>query len=90
MPARAWPQLRVRPAPPAARIGTAPVRNAIAVVDDTGCSVGKKQDTAIAKGAVGLLIVSAPGATGRPDPALPQTIRWIERPRTGRSPSESV
>jgi Zn-dependent M28 family amino/carboxypeptidase len=42
------------------------VRNAIAVVDDTGCSVGKKQDAAIAKGAVGLLIVSAPGATGRP------------------------
>ena len=32
----------------------------------------------------------AAGATGRPDPALPQTIRWIERPRTERSPSESV
>lgn len=50
----------------AADYGTAPVRNAIVVVDDTGCSVGKKQDAAIAKGAVGLLIVSAPGATGRP------------------------
>jgi Zn-dependent M28 family amino/carboxypeptidase len=50
----------------AADYGSAPVRNAIAVVDDTGCSVGKKQDAAIAKGAVGLLIVSAPGATGRP------------------------
>lgn len=50
----------------AADYGSAPVRNAIVVVDDTGCSVGKKQDAAIAKGAVGLLIVSAPGATGRP------------------------
>jgi Zn-dependent M28 family amino/carboxypeptidase len=50
----------------AADYGAAPVRNAIVVVDDTGCSVGKKQDAAIAKGAVGLLIVSAPGATGRP------------------------
>jgi hypothetical protein len=46
--------------------GTVSVRNAIAVVDDTGCPIGKKQDAAIAKGAVGLLIVSAPGAGGRP------------------------
>ena len=36
------------------------------MVDDTGCPVGKKQDAAIAKGAVGLLVVSAPGASGRP------------------------
>lgn len=62
--------ITLRPQKPAgctaADYGTAPVRNAIVVVDDTGCSVGKKQDAAIAKGAVGLLIVSAPGATGRP------------------------
>ena len=36
------------------------------VVDDTGCSVGDKQDAAIAKGAVGLLVVSAPGPSGSP------------------------
>jgi hypothetical protein len=50
----------------AADYGSMSVRNAIAVVDDTGCSVGDKQDVAIAKGAVGLLVVSAPGATGSP------------------------
>jgi Zn-dependent M28 family amino/carboxypeptidase len=44
--------------------GTVPVRGAIAVVDDTGCSVGDKQNAAVAKGAVGLLVVSAPGTSG--------------------------
>jgi Peptidase family M28/PA domain len=62
--------ITVRPQKPAgctgADYGTASVRNAIAVVDDTGCPVAKKQDAAIAKGAVGLLVVSAPGAGGRP------------------------
>jgi Peptidase family M28/PA domain len=48
----------------AADYGTVSVKGAIAVVDDTGCSVGIKQNTAIAKGAVGLLVVS--GAAGSP------------------------
>ncbi len=45
----------------AADYGTVSVRGAIAVVDDTGCSVGDKQNAAVAKGAVGLLVVSEPG-----------------------------
>jgi len=49
--------------------GTVSVKGAIAVVDDTGCSVGAKQSTAVAKGAVGLLVVSAPG-TDRSPPGL--------------------
>jgi hypothetical protein len=50
----------------AADYGTVSVKGAIAVVDDTGCSVVAKQNTAIAKGAVGLLVVSSPGAGGSP------------------------
>jgi Zn-dependent M28 family amino/carboxypeptidase len=50
----------------AADYGTVSVRRAIAVVDDTGCSVGDKQNAAAAKGAVGLLVVSAPGTSGSP------------------------
>jgi Peptidase family M28/PA domain len=50
----------------AADYGTVSVKGAIAVVDDTGCSVGAKQGTAVAKGAVGLLVVSAPGTGGSP------------------------
>ncbi len=46
--------------------GSVSVKGAIAVVDDTGCSVGAKQSTAVAKGAVGLLVVSAPGTGGSP------------------------
>ena len=42
------------------------MKGAIAVVDDTGCSVGAKQNAAVAKGAVGLLVVSAPGTGGSP------------------------
>lgn len=44
--------------------GDRKMAGAIAVVDDTGCSVGVKQDTALAEGAVGLLVVS----TARPSP----------------------
>ncbi|WP_448470080.1 M28 family metallopeptidase [Mycolicibacterium sp. XJ870] len=40
------------------------VGGAIAVVDDTGCSIAVKQNTALAEGAVGLLVVS----TSRPSP----------------------
>ena len=50
----------------AADYGTKRMTGAIAVVDDTGCSVVDKQNTAVAKGAVGLLVVSNPGATGSP------------------------
>ncbi|MGV0811304.1 M28 family metallopeptidase [Mycolicibacterium boenickei] len=44
--------------------GSVNISGAIAVVDDTGCSVVVKQNTALAKGAVGLLVVN----TGRPVP----------------------
>lgn len=42
------------------------VRGAIAVVDDTGCSVVAKQNAAVSEGAVGLLVVSSPGSAGSP------------------------
>jgi Zn-dependent M28 family amino/carboxypeptidase len=48
----------------AADYGAASMKGAIAVVDDTGCSVGAKQNAAVAKGAVGLLVVSAAEKTG--------------------------
>ncbi len=46
--------------------GAAKVTGAIAVVDDTGCSIVDKQDSAVEKGAVGLLVVSDPGPDGSP------------------------
>jgi hypothetical protein len=49
----------------AADYGTKKMTGAIAVVDDTGCSVVVKQNTAVAQGAVGLLVVS----TVKPSPA---------------------
>ena len=55
----------------AADYGTKRMTNAIAVVDDTGCSVVDKQNAAIAKGAVGLLVVSNPGASGSPRGLFP-------------------
>ncbi|NKZ14871.1 M20/M25/M40 family metallo-hydrolase [Mycolicibacterium septicum DSM 44393] len=39
--------------------GSVNISGAIAVVDDTGCSVVAKQNTALAKGAVGLLVVNS-------------------------------
>lgn len=48
----------------AADYGTVAMKGAIAVVDDTGCSVGAKQNAAVAKGAVGLLVVSGSETTG--------------------------
>lgn len=51
--------------------GAASVRDAIAVVDDAGCSVVAKQNTAIAKGAVGVLVASMPGANGSPRGLFP-------------------
>ena len=50
----------------AADYGTAAVTGAIAVVDDAGCSIVDKHDTAVAEGTVGLLVVSAPGGNGSP------------------------
>jgi Zn-dependent M28 family amino/carboxypeptidase len=50
----------------AADYGSVSVKGAIAVVDDTGCSVVDKQNTAVAEGAAGLLVVSAPGTSGAP------------------------
>ena len=51
--------------------GTVDVRGAIAVVDDTGCSVVDKQNAAIGKGAVGVLVVSDPDANGSPRGLFP-------------------
>jgi Zn-dependent M28 family amino/carboxypeptidase len=50
----------------AADYGTVSVSGAIAVVDDTGCSVVDKHNAAVARGAVGLLVVSQPGPEGSP------------------------
>ena len=50
----------------AADYGAATVTGAIAVVDDTGCSIVDKQKAAVDAGAVGLLVVSDPGANGSP------------------------
>ena len=50
----------------AADYGSVSVKGSIAVVDDTGCSVVDKQKTAVAKGAVALLVVSDPGTSGGP------------------------
>jgi len=50
----------------AADYGPVSVKGAISVVDDTGCSVVDKQNAAIAKGAVALLVVSDPGTSGSP------------------------
>jgi len=50
----------------AADYGAASVKGAIAVVDDTGCSIVAKQNAAVDKGAVGLLVVSTPGPSGAP------------------------
>jgi Zn-dependent M28 family amino/carboxypeptidase len=50
----------------AADYGMKRMTNAIAVVDDTGCSIVDKQNAAVAQGALGLLVVSNPGASGSP------------------------
>jgi hypothetical protein len=50
----------------AADYGAVDVKGAIAVVDDKGCSVVDKQNVAVGKGAVGVLVVSDPGANGSP------------------------
>jgi hypothetical protein len=67
--------ITLRPQKPAgcraADYGTVSVKGAIAVVDDTGCSIVDKQNAAVDKGAVGLLVVSAPGTSGGPAGLFP-------------------
>jgi peptidase M28-like protein/PA domain-containing protein len=46
--------------------GSVNVRGAFAVVDDKGCSVVDKQNAAVGRGAVGVLVVSDPDADGSP------------------------
>lgn len=46
--------------------GRTDVRRAIVVVDDTGCSLVVKQKTAVARGAVGVLVVTGTGGRGSP------------------------
>lgn len=62
--------LTFRPEKPAGCVapeyGSVDVRGAIAIVDDMGCSVVDKQNVAIGKGAVGVLVVSDPGSNGSP------------------------
>ena len=69
-PAGGLRAVTLRPQKPAgcaaADYGTKTMKGAIAVVDDTGCSVVDKQTTAVAEGAVGLLVVSDPGTAGSP------------------------
>ncbi|MGE2716851.1 M20/M25/M40 family metallo-hydrolase [Mycolicibacterium litorale] len=50
----------------AADYGRTDVRRAIAVVDDTGCSVVAKQNAALARGAVGVLVATAGAGRGSP------------------------
>ena len=46
--------------------GPVNARGAIAIVDEQGCSVVDKQNAAVGKGAVGVLVVSNPGSNGSP------------------------
>lgn len=44
--------------------GSVDVRGALAIVDDKGCSAVDKQNAAVARGAVGVLVVSDPDSSG--------------------------
>lgn len=55
--------------------GDAPVRGALAVVDDTGCSLVEKQNVASDEGAVGLLVVSEGGVPGLFTPGYYQQLK---------------
>ncbi|KQY08230.1 peptidase M28 [Mycobacterium sp. Root135] len=50
----------------AAAYGSVEVRGALAIVDDKGCSVVDKQNAAVGRGAVGVLVVSDPDENGSP------------------------
>ena len=60
----------VRPTQPSGcAVGDYPAvvpKGAIAVVDDARCSVVDKQNSAVAKGAAGLIVISAPNGQGAP------------------------
>jgi Peptidase family M28/PA domain len=49
----------------------APVKGAIAIVDDTGCSVVDKHTAALANGAIALLVIDTQGTTARPPGLFP-------------------
>ncbi|CAN7206301.1 M28 family peptidase [Mycolicibacterium frederiksbergense] len=68
------PSLRPRKAAGCAAADYGDVRGALAIVDDTGCSVVVKQNAAVAKGAVGLLVVSAGGTKGLFEPGYYQKL----------------
>lgn len=68
--------------------GTLNLRGAIAVVDDAVCSVVDKQNAAVARGAVAVLVVSPPSANGArarcsaPATTNISTRRWASSART--------
>lgn len=65
----------------AADYGSVNVRGALAIVDDTDCSVVDKLEAAVERGAVGLLLVSEPGAEGAPAGLFPTGYRdRLDRP----------
>jgi hypothetical protein len=70
--------LTLRPERPsgcaAADYGSVNVRGAIAIVDDQGCSVVDKQNAAVARGAVGVLVVSEGGPAGLFTPGYYQAL----------------
>jgi hypothetical protein len=72
--------ITLRPQKPAgctaADYGTVNARGAIAIVDDTGCSVVAKHDAAVANGVVGLLVVSDSGAPGLFPAGYYQGLKW--------------
>ncbi len=68
------PSLRPREPAGCASADYGDVRGALAIVDDTGCSVVVKQNAAVAKGAVGLLVVSAGGTQGLFEPGYYQKL----------------
>jgi Zn-dependent M28 family amino/carboxypeptidase len=59
----------------AADYGTADVRGAIAVVDATGCSVVDKQNAAVGRGAIGVLVVSDAATPGLFTPGYYQQLK---------------
>jgi Zn-dependent M28 family amino/carboxypeptidase len=67
-PAAGVKGITLRPQKPAgctaADYGTVNAKGAIAIVDDSGCSVVQKHDAAVAEGAVGLLVVSDSAVPG--------------------------
>lgn len=68
------PSLRPRKASGCAAADYGNMRGALAIVDDTGCSVVVKQDAAAANGVIGLLVVSAGGTKGLFEPGYYQKL----------------